>query len=354
MTIPQVLISPEDAAAYREAIGHKTLVDDVRRRGNHALFAALADGMTRSALRDFHGTRLYHTTDFPMAFVHGCVERGIPLNDFADVVERRYARAPGVSRDRRSAVLSWLLGRPVALSRHAVVFHAAMPKSASTFLSQMMAVALQRQVFTPHSKNAVTGVEFDLLLVIEALSHPCVLHNHLTGHGRTMAIVNLMGVKPIVQTRNIFDAIVSYSDHIKGSVSFGSHLASLDARARLDIAVMQMAAHLVAFFATWSLRADQIDVHFVDFDTVITSPGRTLKRCLQAVGHRIDQKDADRIAAQLDPKSTPDQDKREAVRFNKGVSGLGLDQLSAGQIDSIRALYREYPTVDFTPIDPGA
>lgn len=129
---------------------------------------------------------------------------------------------------------------------------AAMPKSASTFLCTALAKLVGGPMLTPHNRNDALGVGFDLLDFLRAYHQGGVLHSHLDASDRVITMAKLLDIRPVVQTRNIFDALASYIDHARARSYAGSQVGSLPEAEQRRLAILRMARHYVDMIASWS------------------------------------------------------------------------------------------------------
>jgi hypothetical protein len=324
---------------------------DRRRMANQLVYGALAGGLDGRAAQGLHRHRFYDRADYLLFYLDAVDRLGIASNNLESALERYLTRVPALPDDKRRAALAWLQRPPAPPAGPPPVFVAAMPKSASTYLCNLLSTLVGGAVNTPHSQNDRSGTALDLLSTMRALSAPGVVHSHLPADARTVAVMTLLAIRPIVLVRNIHDAIVSYADHLAGRVYPGSRPSAMSREARLESALARVAPFYVDFFATWWLYRQHADIELVHFDELVASPEDTVAACCKWLGLAVERPRIAAAVAANDPRSRS-RHGQHAMRFNVGVNGRGRSRLSSDQIARVRLLYGEFPDVDFSMVDP--
>ena len=264
--------------------------------------------------------------------------------------ERSIAENPPASLKARRAAFRHLLNTDDLNGPGGAILVAAMPKSASTFLCSTLATVVGGRMTLPNSANDAVGVAFDLLDFVRAYMAGGVMHSHLDASARTLAMVRLLGIKPVVQTRNIFDALASYLDHLDERVYAGSSLVGVSGEYRRRIGILRMARHYVDMVASWSTVPADLDVLWIDYAEVADDLATVVRRVLHHVGRKVDAKSVQAAIRNAEPARLASP-QRQNLRFNKGVPGRGA-MFTDEEKAWVRALYAEYPHVDFSRIDP--
>lgn len=234
-----------------------------------------------------------------------------------------------------------ILGYPGTPPEDVVVvntFHRVPVGAAETVL--VHALGLRRGSL--HSAVGGRDVALDRMTALQEFRPKSLVRAHVTGTARVRAFLALLGIRPILMVRDVFDTIASYADDRTDPRMPGPayRFAALEPAQRRRILVMRMASQLVDFFASWTAEAatgrcvlhrwEDVRHDWVGFLTDrLAELGRTLPR--------------ESIAAALaslppDPHSEP---------------GRG-ETLSDDDRALVRSLYAQYPTVDFRPIDASA
>lgn len=341
-----VLRAPGDPMAYRSiADGAAEGVSDALRSDLLARYVLAAGAPVQGLLAMIMGRFLFNTRHFP-AIVEACRRAGLPLSDNLYSLERMIARHHALPAPVRVAFLQDFLRTDDLRRGGQALVVAAMPKSASTFFCTALQKVVGGPMTTPHNRNDALGVGYDLLDFLRSYFRGGVMHSHLDASDRVVAMARLLEIRPVVQTRNIFDALASYIDHAETRAYAGSQFAALDAATRRRVVIMRMARHYVDMVASWSRVESHVPVLWVDFDAVRTDLAGCVERALSHAGRPVDHDAINRMVATLKPAEAG-----SGVRFNKGKPGRGA-MFPDGEKAWVRTLYLEYPEVDFTCIDP--
>lgn len=234
-----------------------------------------------------------------------------------------------------------ILGYPVKPPRDVVVmntFHRVPSGAAETVL--VHALGLRRGSL--HSANGGRDMALDRMTALQELRAKSLVRAHVTGTVRVRACLALLGIRPILMVRDIFDTIASYADdRTDPRMPEASYrFAALDPAQRRRILVMRMASQLVDFHASWTAEqaTGRNSLHRWE-DVRHDWPGFLTDR-LAEFGRALSRESIAAAMATLppDPHSEP---------------GRG-ETLTDEDRALVRNLYAQYPTVDFRPIDAGA
>jgi len=193
-----------------------------------------------------------------------------------------------------------------------------------------------------HTANGGFDNAFDRLTALREFKPKSLVRGHVMATVRVRSMVALLGIRPIVLVRDIFDTIACHADD-RGDepVAPGYRFAALDLAVRRRVRVLRMAPQLVDFYASWT--AEQ-------------AIGRCVVRRWEDVRHDWPGFVAERLA---EHGRAPDRD-AIAARIatlppdkHSGTVGRG-ETLPAEDKALVRTLYAQYPAIDFRPIDPGA
>lgn len=88
-----------------------------------------------------------------------------------------------------------------------------MPKSASTFLTQVVSRTIGGNTAFPHPPSDKDSHGFDQISLMRTVANFEVVQSHYPANDRVIAFLSLRNLDPVVFTRNIFDALVSASEH---------------------------------------------------------------------------------------------------------------------------------------------
>lgn len=256
----------------------------------------------------------------------------------AQLLERMIAEKPWA--DALRPVAAKVLFYP-ASPPETVVLVNTFPRVPTTAAEQVMIQVLGLRRGSLHSANGGFDQAFDRLVAHREFRARSLVRGHVTATVRVRACLALYRIRPILLVRDIFDAIASYCDDTTDPpVAPGYRLASLPATVRRRIRVLRMASQLVDFYATWSIEA---------------AAGRATLHRWEDVKEDWPGFLADRLAehGRPLPRDTIATAMRSLPADAHSETGVG-DTLSDEDRGLVRALYAQYPVVDFRPIDAGA
>lgn len=292
----------------------------------------LSEAQTRIRAHDFEGA---------LALLRSEIDGG-GRPEAKALVERLVALTQGRARPQDH-------GLPLQVAPHLLV--ACMPKSGSTFLTQVLSEVTgfdHRYAFYAGHQN-----EQDLhrASLLHAVLRPAVIQQHLRATERNLQLLQGLRTRPVVLVRNVFDALVSMRDMIdKGGVEsvffptepFGaSPFSALDIQIRTRAIVIQKSLWYVEMFASWfrAARAHRIEALFLSYETLMADKPGCVARVLEHSG--IDY-DFDNVAAAV---VSVEGDKARS-RKNVGSSGRGRE-LPETLKQYIRGHTRFFADVDF-------
>ena len=224
------------------------------------------------------------------------------------------------------------------------IFISALPKSGSTFLVNVLAEVTGYQSFFLgyHQLN-----EQDLYLpnLIDAWSLNVISHQHTRASAPNLALMRQFAIRPVILTRDIYDATVSLTDHLEREspqtplLNVPDDFMTRGRAERLDMVIDLALPWYIRFVADWRL-AEQ-DCLWLRYEELTTDGVGVVRRILAHHG-------LDREAGAIERALI--QARGDRSRFNKGIAGRGAEELSDSQKARIVALTRYYPAVDFSAL----
>jgi hypothetical protein len=238
-----------------------------------------------------------------------------------------------------------------ALPANRQVVIAAMPKTGSTFLVKALAQLTGRA----HNYSGYCGDNGEEQLYFPALVRDTLLRQavtkmHLLATPTHLQLMRAFNITPIVQVRDLFDAVVSQRDHLVRDLGdqpqqqeLASHLASLDEQGQYDYVIDTWLPWVVTFYKSWweADRDGAIGMMWVDYDRLNADAAGVIDDVLAFLGIPSDAGGVRAVLASLDGKAT---------RMNKAVVGRGRHLLTDEQRDRVVRLTRHFPWVDFTRV----
>ena len=189
------------------------------------------------------------------------------------------------------------------------------------------------------------------MTLFNAIGPNRVVKSHNVADQRNTFAASMLEMKPVLLTRNVFDCLHSIR-HFTYPDDPGHPQGHLTESEKLELITAKLAYYYVEMHASW--------------DRVIRNGGPVLRLTYQNnirdwtgaaeaifahVGRAIPR---DRVLAAFDAVERMRAENPFSVRFRKGVEGEGEASIPDHLKDRVRSLYKLYPDVDFTLIDPGA
>ncbi|HMQ03038.1 MAG TPA: sulfotransferase domain-containing protein [Pyrinomonadaceae bacterium] len=231
------------------------------------------------------------------------------------------------------------------LGRH--IFIACVPKSASTFLKNVLVnLTGFRDVFMVYAAGQ-TEHEIYLPTLKETAHLDTVTQQHCRASDANIHLMQAFGIRPIVLVRNIFDSVMSLLDfyNVQGAhfnSYFRADFSSLDEDTKIDLLIDNVIPWYFQFVASWSEaeKRHKLPIHWLTYEHLISNKTAAVEEVLGFYG----------LGAPLnavDAKIASTEAEGRKIRFNKGVAGRGRTGLSELQKERIRRFARYHPSTDF-------
>jgi len=234
---------------------------------------------------------------------------------------------------------------------------ACFPKSGSTYLSEVLAhlpgmrrdclvLGYQRreqELSVEAIKGAIARSENAQSAASAESQVGFVAQHHVRFSNATQRLVRVFGLTPIILVRDIFDAIMSFQDHVKNiSNEFPMAYLGEDARNwpshRLQLFIADMIIPwYFNFFMSWT---ECREVMWVTYKELVEDKMKTVVTICEHVGIASD---FDQIGVALEKAA------QSSTRRNKGVQGRG-EQLGQDIKDRVYQYAAYYPGTDFSAI----
>jgi hypothetical protein len=233
---------------------------------------------------------------------------------------------------------------PDQLGRH--IFIACVPKSASTFLKNLLAnVTGYRDLFAVYAAGQ-TEHEIYLPTLRESAHLDTVTQQHCRASDANIHLMQAFGIRPVVLVRNIFDSVMSLLDfYNKGAFKtsyFRADWPALGEEAKIDLLVEHVIPWYFQFVASWDLAEKQqrLEIHWLTYEELIADKTLSVLKLLEFYGLGASRRSVEERIREIESQERQN-------RFNKGVAGRGRSGLNHRQKDQIHRLTRYYPSTDF-------
>ncbi|MGD9562169.1 MAG: sulfotransferase domain-containing protein [Pyrinomonadaceae bacterium] len=237
---------------------------------------------------------------------------------------------------------------PEQVGRH--IFIACVPKSASTFLKDLLVNLTGFQdVFMVYAAGQ-SEHELYLPTIREFAHFNTVTQMHSRASDANVHLMQAFGISPIVLVRNIFDSVMSLLDFYNDQGAFfnsyfRADFQSLDDETKIDLLIDNVIPWYFQFVASWDLAEKQrrLAIKWLSYEDLIADKPAAIEGVLRFYGLGSSAK-----AIETKIKETESEGRK--IRFNKGVAGRGKAGLNEAQKERIRRLSKYYPTTDFDRI----
>lgn len=221
------------------------------------------------------------------------------------------------------------------------IFIACFPKSGSTYLSKV----LQELTGYPGWYAAEPGEQKEQDLSERRLHRPrrpSIMQQHMRATQANLELLVWYRMRPIVQTRNLFDIVASLHDHFEqhGSGLSCGYISQdylrMAWQERVDYLIHLHLPWYFNFLLSWRAAADRLELCHVTYEELFANQASELRRIADFYGIRVSN---ERIVAAIKRAAGRD------TRFNVGISGRGAEMLND---DHKHAIYRlaEYCRVE--------
>lgn len=237
----------------------------------------------------------------------------------------------------------WLI--PKLFRRRDYIVVAALPKSGSTLLNDAL-IRLTGHFPHPlcdHHLHAQNVVESRL---VDSWGFRSIATHHMIATPLNIDRLKRFGIRPIVLTRDLFDAAISLRDHLEREALHTATFdpptgyAELSELEKLDVIIDLALPWHLTFIDSW--RAADIEHLSIRYEDLIAEPEATLSAVLTHLGRAdLIPRVADAWAAASGEGDT---------RRNVGRVGRGRPEFSTTQIARLEALAARFPRTDFSSV----
>jgi len=240
-----------------------------------------------------------------------------------------------------------------------IVWHVAAPKTGSTWVTRVLGGGLEelgwtRAMFYTTGAGGYREQTLDrrCLISLDKNYGPVFgTHHHCPYSDYARTFIEEHQIRVILQVRNLFDALVSFKDHLDKQATVPmvfttpEQWGQLSEEQRYQFVTELVAPWYIRFWAGWSQAMQtypHLSIRLVHYESLLEAPHETFhslaRYCLgdEAV-------DEDRVAGWMDRYGAND------TRKNKAVIGRG-QTLPEARMERVRSWAALYPDTDFAPL----
>ena len=233
---------------------------------------------------------------------------------------------------------------PDQLGRH--IFIACVPKTASTFLKNLLAsVTGYRDLFTVYAAGQ-TEHEIYLPTLRESAHVDTVTQQHCRASDANIHLMQAFGIRPVVLVRNIFDSVMSLLDFYNQGACQTSYFRAdwpgLDEETKIDLLIENVIPWYFQFVASWDLAQKQqrLEIFWLTYEELTANKPSSVLKVLEFYGLGASRRGVEERIREIESE-------KQKNRFNKGIAGRGKSGLNDRQKEQIRRVARFYPSTDF-------
>lgn len=250
-------------------------------------------------------------------------------------------------------ILTW---KKITSRQRVSILLAAMPKSASTFLSRSIQKVTGFEDYYLAQSYKNIEQELHLPALIDSYNINTVTQQHFRANEPNISLLQSFDIRPVIIYRDIADVIVSMRDHfLKESLDNLPGLfppqdfAARNSTEQIDYLIRYAAPWLVSFYVSWErVRADNrlqtLCLRYEDCRRDWVEAIFTILEFYKLSIARSDIKDAVDSFNRVRDKN---------VRKNVGIAGRGKTSINQDHLARLIELSNCYPDIDFSPVIAG-
>lgn len=229
------------------------------------------------------------------------------------------------------------------------------PKAAGTYLRSAAVLAINGQlVRTVHAQGG-RDAQFYLPIFLDyfrggVTPNTLVTHVHMQALPGNRHLIEALSLKPIIMLRSVPDMLASFIDMLMRdetarreglNCAIPHNFTAMSPEKRADFVVDMIAPWYASYYATWHQFAmDDPDRVFVArYSDFLAEPGKVLMAMLQHAGVPTPRSQCDAALQAI-------WQKREQLRYNKGIAGRSETYFSDSQLKRIRGLLRRFKSLE--------
>jgi hypothetical protein len=239
--------------------------------------------------------------------------------------------------------------REIRCGKHSpVVYIAAMPKSAGTFISKT--IAQKHNIPYLHYSDRMGCCEFDIYHpdLLQKIKQGGIVHQHTLGTEGNIHYLNSYKIPCVVLIRYLYDALFSFYEHLETYhnqwplFEYPSGYFEWEFEKKMDFIIAMVGPWFFQFYVSW-YRAEKnksIELTWIRYEVFLEnniSVINTVESLLKI--------DPAHFSQAVDIGNTVKE-----YRYNKGINGRGKEHLLNTHIEQIKKMAFFYPDVDFSVV----
>jgi hypothetical protein len=230
------------------------------------------------------------------------------------------------------------------------IFIACFAKSGSTFLSRLLSEITGYGRFYYTDFRGRSDHDIYLPALLNVYEKNVIVQQHARATEMNLDYLNYDSKKAIVLVRNIFDALVSYRDHIINEthvvpfIYCREDFKHFSFDKQMDMVIENVAPWYINFYVSWAeaIREKKIAAILTTYEELTSDPMRVVNTILTHYNLTFSDSVIDEKIKMLDSE-------KKTVRFNQGIVGRG-QQINDTLKNKVYSMIKYYPDIDFKPI----
>ncbi len=255
------------------------------------------------------------------------------------------------------SVLRGRLNFPVQNERTNILL-CAQPKSASLYIVQMLALALDFENHQIGFNRSGGEIYYPRLLAAKFTGTDTISHSHAPPTPLVREIITTLDFRPLVLTRNLLDALVSRRDMLVRE-EWAPHMFSREAMEtflegsgeyQMDVVIDLFAHSYINFYVGWDRHREDPELNpvYITYQELVEDEPGMVRRVASELGVEVNEKEVRRLSEKIEEAG--------GINYNQGRTGRGREQLTGQQLAVLREKARMLGCRDepFLGFDPQA
>jgi Sulfotransferase domain len=174
-----------------------------------------------------------------------------------------------------------------ALKHGKIMFIACFPKSGSTYLSNLLSKLMGYPIssavqFFGHNEQDIFETRLQGLIGLNA-----VIQQHAKGTLNNINLMKKYGIKPIVLVRNIYDVIISLSDHTEKESSIypmgyiHPEYAEMSVNEKREFLIMNVVPWYLDFYLSWRDTSTKMEVQWISYESFFANQFAEMQKIIK-------------------------------------------------------------------------
>ena len=257
------------------------------------------------------------------------------------MTKRKWEFQATIPEEHQQAVVRSCMGGDVNIElrgEHTNALLCALPKSASLHTTQLLALSLGMENHPVGFDRHGGRIYYPRMVMAKYRGSHTISHCHNPPDAPTLKIIKSLGLRPVVLTRNLLDAMVSRRDMLVSAGQAGvlnsqkaiDRFLGASDEEQLDVTIALFATTFLNFAAGWFQHREQSEVSpvFITYEQMVADDVGMVKNVADALNMPFDPDRVREVSAGIRNEG--------GIHLSKGVAGRGKTRINERQIDRLR------------------